>query len=127
MSIYKLLVRSLWFYRKQHLAIILATILSTAILTGALIVGDSIKYSLRQQVEKRLGATEFVLNTGDRFVRAELARDIQNATKSRAISILSLSGISINPDKNLRIVSTQVIGIDSNFWSFSEINFPNAL
>jgi len=124
LSIYKLLVRSLWFYRKQHLAIILATILSTAILTGALIVGDSIKYSLRQQVEKRLGATEFVLNTGDRFVRAELARDIQNATKSRAISILSLSGISINPDKNLRIVSTQVIGIDSNFWSFSEINFP---
>ena len=119
MNILKLITKSLLFYRKQQLAVLAGTILSTAVLTGALIIGDSVKGSLKQMVDLRLGKAKYALVTGDRFVRSQLAYDLANELKISASPLLAVEGITINNENSTRINRTKIYGIESSFWQFS--------
>ncbi len=112
--------KSLRFFQKQHLAVLLATLISAAVLTGALIVGDSVKLSLQKNVDQRLGKTTFALSTQDRFVRSELASEIATEISSNLASVLLVQGIAINPDAERRINRTQILGVDNDFWNFAK-------
>lgn len=125
MSVIKFILKSLWYFRKQNLALLAGTIISTAVMTGALIIGDSVKFSLEKLVEKRLGNAKFVLQTGDRFVSKGLANSIAKSLNIGTTSLLSLESIVINPEENTRINSVIVNGIDNSFWDLSEIDFPD--
>ncbi|MHC4336513.1 MAG: hypothetical protein ACYSTG_00985 [Planctomycetota bacterium] len=61
MSFWKLVRRSLGFYWRTNLGVLLAAMVSTAILVGALVVGDSVRHSLRIMVARRLGKTQLAL------------------------------------------------------------------
>ena len=124
MSLYKFILKSLWYFRRQHLAVLAGTIISTAVLTGALIIGDSVKFSLTQLVESRLGDTKFALLTGDRFVRAELANDISKNLDVPTASILMVDGIAIKPGIAKRINSASVLGVGNSFWQLSNVKMP---
>ncbi len=119
MSIFKFIIQSIRFYWRQHLAVFLGTLISTAVLTGALIVGDSVRMSLTKLVDVRLGNARYALQTGDRFVRAELALEIGEKIKSQTVSLLMVQGIAINPESETRINRAQIIGVDSSFWKLS--------
>lgn len=73
----RLVFNSLRHYWRTNLAVLLGVIAGTAVISGALIVGDSVKYSLRQMTLNRLGKIDFVLS-GFRFVREKLADEIQS-------------------------------------------------
>jgi putative ABC transport system permease protein len=96
---------------------------STAILTGALVVGDSVRYSLKQLALTRLGRTEFVLVAEDRFFRAELAEDIaksvfkQTAVHPETAPVIQLRGIAVAEGGLYRANSIQVLGVDNRFWA----------
>lgn len=102
----------------------LGTLVSTAVLTGALIIGDSVRYSLHNLVNKRLGKTEYILNGGGRFVRAELAHEINAKLNVTASPMLMLLGIAINSEANTRINNVQVLGIDESLSQFSPKVLP---
>ncbi|MCD4735717.1 MAG: hypothetical protein K8R53_06705, partial [Bacteroidales bacterium] len=107
------------------MAIFVGTIISTAVLTGALIIGDSVRFSLEQLVEKRLGNTKFALHSVDRFFRAQLAYDLSKGLNVPSSSLMMLKGIAINSETESRINTVQVVGIDDRFWSMSEIMMPD--
>jgi putative ABC transport system permease protein len=69
----KYIIRSIVHYRKQHLALFFSMTLTAAVLTGALIVGDSIRYSLNRMVDTRLGNTKFAITGGSRFLDTKSA------------------------------------------------------
>ncbi len=115
MSLFSLILRNLKYYRKPYLAILAGTVISTAVLTGALVVGDSVRYSLGQLTEIRLGKTRFAVHSGDRFFRQQLANELSEKTKSRVAPLLQLEGIAINNDQNTRINRVEVLGIDDRF------------
>lgn len=125
MKTFRYIFRSLIHYKKQHLAVFFATLISTAVLTGALIVGDSVSYSLENLVHKRLGKINYSLFSGDRFVRAELAKDISTSLNIPCAALLKIEGVSINPDNQKRISKTHIVGIDKDFWELSDIEIPN--
>jgi len=124
MNTFKYIFRSLTFYKKQHLAILLGTILSTAILTGALVVGDSVKYSLNKLVEKRLGNVAFAMQTNDRFVSNELSQKLSEVLSTQTTGILKLEGIAINSDLDTRLNTVDILGIDTLFWKMAGVNMP---
>jgi putative ABC transport system permease protein len=121
MKLSKLIYRSLVFYKKQHLALLIGTIISTAVLTGALIVGDSVRGSLQELVDMRLGNASYVLQTGDRFVTADLSNHIAQEMNVETASVLLLNGIGINPDTNKRVNKIQVLGVDNDFWKLADL------
>ena len=124
MSQLRFIIKSLRYFSKQHIAVFLATLISSAVLTGALIVGDSVKYSLNNLVNKRLGNIEYALLTGDRFVSSQLATEISKYLNIPTAAMLLLQGIAINTDNQKRINKAQVVGVNSHFWSLSHIEMP---
>jgi len=124
MSKLNYILKSFKFYRKQHLALVLACVISTAVITGSLIIGDSVGYSLKQIVESRLGSIEFVLQSNNRFVRTELAKEMAAKLNAKAASVLTLQGVLSNPENELRKNKVQVNGIDTNFWLFANTKMP---
>jgi ABC-type antimicrobial peptide transport system permease subunit len=64
--------RSLRYYWRSHLGVLIGAAIGSAALIGALIVGDSVKGSLRQNAMFRLGLAEFALEGKDRTFTEEL-------------------------------------------------------
>ena len=63
--------RSLLYYWRTNLAVILGVATAVAVLSGALLVGDSVRASLRDLVLSRLGKTQAVV-TSVQFFREQL-------------------------------------------------------
>jgi putative ABC transport system permease protein len=120
MKLITLINKTIKYYWKQNLALLLGTIISTAVLTGALIIGDSVRSSLIHLVDLRLGKAEFALVTGDRFVRTQLATEISDKLKVESAPLLYTQGIAINTNNQTRINKTDIIGIDDRFWELSD-------
>jgi ABC-type lipoprotein release transport system permease subunit len=120
----KFVIQSLKHFKRQHFAVFLATLISTAVLTGALIVGDSVKYSLNKLVDKRLGKIEFGLISGDRFVRSQLANEISEDLNVSSAAIMMLNGIATNTENQKRVNKVQILGVENDFWKLSEIEMP---
>ncbi|UCH95161.1 MAG: FtsX-like permease family protein [Candidatus Aminicenantes bacterium] len=121
MNYWKLLRRSLGFYRKSHFWVVLGTMISTAILVGALIIGDSVKFSLGQIVFARLGNTEFALTSGDRFFRTQIADDLAKILDTTVAPLLQTRGIAIAEGGQRRVNKIQIIGVDARFGEIAGI------
>ena len=106
----KFIWRSLQFYWRTHLAVLAGIAVTTAILTGALAVGDSVRFSLRQQALLRLGRITHALHTGDRFFREKLGDE------TGTTPVLLRQGIATLPDGSARANDVQIAGVDERFW-----------
>lgn len=118
MNLTSLISRNIWFHRKQYLAVFAGVVISTTVLTGALIVGDSVRFSLQRLTDIRLGKIRYVLQSNERYVRQELATEISRSAQVRAVPAMFAAGIAINSDKDLRINQVQVYGVDQRFLTF---------
>src|SRR5436189_6009015 len=72
MNAWRFILSSLRHYRRIHLAVALGVAVATAVLTGALLVGDSVRGSLRDLTLQRLGRIDSAIVAPHMF-RAELA------------------------------------------------------
>lgn len=118
MNLRHLIFRNLWYYRRSHLAVLAGIIVGTAVLTGALIVGDSVRYSLVQIAEKRLGSIHYAILPGDRIFRQELAHEISEKSGRMVLPILQTEAIAISNENNTRINRVTVTGINKDFPGF---------
>ena len=114
--------RSLRFYWRAHMGVLLGATLATAILVGALAVGDSVRESLRQLALSRLGSVQFVLNSQSRFFRTALADSISTVVSARVAPVILLRGTAANGD--YRAGRIQVLGVDTRFWSLGPSLHP---
>ena len=93
----------------------LGVAVATAVLTGALIVGDSVRGSLRDLSLSRLGKIDHAL-VSERFFRANLGRDLERELGAQdVVSAISLSGIAVHAGSNTRASRVQIQGIDNRF------------
>ena len=61
MNIQGLIVRSIFLYKSFYRLIAIAVIVAVAVITGSLVVGDSVRSTLVKRVEERLGKTETII------------------------------------------------------------------
>lgn len=122
MNGWQLLTRNLRFYWRGNLAVILGVVAATAVITGALIVGDSVRASLRAMSLARVGSIDHAV-LGDRFFRQELALDFAERTDiaTQVVPLLLMQGtIEYRPDTAdappVRAGKIQVYGVEEPFW-----------
>ena len=131
----QLLTRSILHYWRTNLAVLLGVVAGTAVIAGALIVGDSVRYSLRKMTLDRLGNIDYVLNS-HRFFREETANELseldefQGSASSFAPALVMTGAIErrIGDDPNgdgeqqtvLRAGQVNIYGVDDKLWNMTE-------
>lgn len=116
MTRFSLPLRNLSYFLTANVLIVVGVAIGTAVLTGALLLGDSLKGSLAQLTLDRLGNIESAL-ISERFFPASLATRLKNDP----VPIILLRGTvlrrPLNDDKLLaRAGHVQIVGVDPRFW-----------
>jgi ABC-type antimicrobial peptide transport system permease subunit len=114
--------RSLIYFWRSNLAIALGAATATAVLTGALLVGDSLRGSLTSLASQRLGAIEQAL-VGGGFFRAELAEELAADLDAATAPAILLRGAAVHADSAARASGVQVVGLDQRLAAF----YPESL
>ncbi len=114
--------RSLTYYWRINLAVVLAAAIATAVLTGALLVGDSVKGSLRDLTLDRLGSIDHLLVRHD-FVRESVVDDLTAAGPFRelfaeAAPAAFLNGNVVAAKTKARASQINILGLDQRLASF---------
>ena len=115
MNLTRLIFQNIRYYAKSWLITLIGVVIGTAVLTGALITGDSVQNSLTALVRIRLGKTKYALAPADRFFRKDLAGDLASASGFSAVSLLRTKGIVSVPGQALQLNRAEIIGVDKNF------------
>ncbi len=102
--------RSLIYYWRVHLGLLLGTAVATTALTGALLVGDSMRGSLRDLALERLGHIDYAL-LAEHFFR----RDLAAALPSDHAPVILLNGSARHAQTQALATGVQIQGIDSCF------------
>ncbi|HEU4386450.1 MAG TPA: hypothetical protein VFV34_01545, partial [Blastocatellia bacterium] len=115
-------IRSLSHFRRTNTAVVLGVATAVAVLAGALIVGDSVRGSLRDLASRRLGRTDFIISSTASFFREGLAEDFFSQPDfgkrfESACPMIVVQGFVTGPD-NRRASGVQVYGVDDRFWRF---------
>lgn len=117
----QLMINSLIHYWRTNLAVMLGVVVGTAVIGGALIVGESVRASLRKMTFDRLGQVEFVLS-GPRFFREELAGEVQLKDRSVAPAIIMRGAMQAKSGgTSRRAGQVSVYGIDHGVWSLIDV------
>jgi ABC-type lipoprotein release transport system permease subunit len=122
MSIATLLKNSLTYYWRTNLAVVLGVATAVAVLAGALLVGDSVRSSLRDLFLSRLGKTDLVISSTN-FFREQLASDVQSDSRfsskfSSVCPLIAFEGIVAHEKSGRRAGGIQVYGVEDRFWAF---------
>lgn len=115
MNALKLIWNNLVYFRRKNLLLALGVAISGAVLTGALIVGDSVEYSLNSIVGHRLGSVTHVLTSGDRYFTGGLVRRTGETLQVPVSALLLQEGTAVADGGQKRINHVQVLGVDDTF------------
>ena len=124
MSLTQLLKRSLSYYWRTNLAVVLGVAIAIAVLAGALLVGDSVRTSLRNLVVERLGQTSYVV-TSSGFFREQLVTDIQKDPQfptsgfASACPLIALQAQATHESSKRVASAIKLYGVDDRFWAFN--------
>jgi len=129
MSMLRLLVEGLVHHRRLHLAVALGVAAATAVLAGALVVGDSMRGSLKALALDRLERIDEILVV-PRFFRAELANELADKAEFRqhfstAVPVTFLEGTVEDPATHRRTTNVSILGIDDRFEALSKLHAEN--
>jgi ABC-type antimicrobial peptide transport system permease subunit len=115
MTSFRLIFASLRFYWRTQLGVLAGVILATAVLVGAMVVGDSVRQSLHDLALARLGETRLAMVPHERFYRVQLAQRMSESLGAPVAPVLLLPGTATNQRDNERANSLQVIGMNQSF------------
>lgn len=108
MTLTQFLFDSLRYHARANLAVGLGAAVGAAVLAGALLVGDSLRGSLRDRADRQLAGTEHAL-FGGRFFREQLADQLPGHVRP----VILLQGTVQTGGQ--RVGRVTVIGVDDRF------------
>jgi ABC-type antimicrobial peptide transport system permease subunit len=120
----ELVLRNLRYHWRGNCAVLLGVVVGTAVLTGALLVGDSLRGSLRDQALRQLGDIEEVVVAG-RLFREEVTTYFEQDHRGEALVLtipaLILNGAIVREAETgkggaARAGKVTILGVDQRFW-----------
>jgi ABC-type lipoprotein release transport system permease subunit len=117
---------SLRYYWRTNVAVVLGVATAVAVLAGALLVGDSVRGSLRDLVLQRIGRVDRAVISSD-FFRERLAETLSSdagfrAAFDKACPIVDVQGVVSDPNTGRRVSRVEVYGVDDRFWRFHGVD-----
>ena len=104
---------SLKHFWQIYLIVALCTAVATGVLAGALVVGDSVRGSLRHLTTERLGTIQHAL-LADHFFQPNLLK------QENKVPAILLNGTIVVPQTQARASKVNILGVAENFFTFWE-------
>jgi ABC-type lipoprotein release transport system permease subunit len=116
----RLTLRSLLHHWRGSLAVVAGVAVAVSVLSGALLVGRSVRHSLRALVLERIGNTDFALSSG-RFFREEVALGLLadpglGGTLVGVAPLAAREGAATHEPSGRRAAGAAIYGVDARFW-----------
>ena len=121
MRVTRLVERSLTFYWRTNAAVVLGVAAAVTVLSGALLVGDSVRGSLHDIMLGRLGRTDQMLASAGFFregLASDLLEDAASAGFDGVCPLISVQGLATEQASGRRASRVAVYGVDDRFWRF---------
>ncbi|HEX8354242.1 MAG TPA: FtsX-like permease family protein, partial [Pyrinomonadaceae bacterium] len=118
-----LILRNLAYYWRTNVAVVFGVGVAVAVLAGALLVGESVRASLRGLFLQRLGRASHVVSAPN-FFRERLAEDVRAAAGfadagfDAACPLVVADGVVAHEASGRCALAVQVYGVDARFWEF---------
>ena len=131
MTALRLVRRSATYHWRTNLAVVLGVAAAVSVLGGALLVGDSVRGSLRDIALGRLGNAHVAVTSAGFFredVAVPLAGSVQARPGGIAYSVAPLvvaSGFVTHEPSGKRAGGVVVYGVDERFWTFHGVRPPD--
>ena len=112
---------SLRYYAATNALVVLGVAVAVAVLAGALLVGESVRESLKQIALGRLGNTDVVVSSPTFFRTAladDIARNQEPGTGNRVAPVIVAAGAVSNDDSKRSAGRVMVYGVDERFFNF---------
>jgi putative ABC transport system permease protein len=122
----QIVLRSLTYYWRTNMAVVLGVATAVSVLAGALLVGDSVRGSLRDLLLGRLGKTDHVVASTTLF-REQLAEDLAaqpefKAAFSAVTPLVIVPGTVTAQNEGRRLAQARIYGVDDRFWRFHGVS-----
>lgn len=117
-----LIKRNLTYFWQTNVVVILGVATAVAVLAGALLVGDSVRGSLREIFLQRLGQTDSAI-VAEGFFREQLAGDLKSHPKFHLSGFIDVCPLiatkgAVSFDSGRGANEIAVYGVDGRFWQF---------
>ncbi|MEM9367005.1 MAG: FtsX-like permease family protein [Planctomycetota bacterium] len=133
LSIARLVRQTLLYRWGIHIAVILGVAVATAVIAGALLVGDSMRGSLRGLTLERLGKIDSLIAPGGFFRFEDVAGDQPTLPDGLAVGVIYFPGASVeiksatqgsgtSPMRTRRSAGVQILGIEDDFWQLESVD-----
>ncbi len=109
---------SLKHFWRIHVIVALCTAVATGVLAGALVVGDSVRGSLRHLTTERLGTIQHAL-LADHFFPPDLLN------RENKVPTILRNGAVVVPQTRARASKVNILGVTERFFTFWEAEAPN--
>lgn len=121
MSLFRLIKESLFHYRWVNLSVLAGVALTSAILSGSFVVGDSVKESLRLNAEARTARIGPIFSGGERYFTEGLKDAVAKTIDKEVVlsSVVQVEGTALFREEGKRVNRVQILGVDEEFWKLS--------
>ena len=122
MSVTRLILRTVAYHARDHLLVLLGIAVAAMVITGSLVIGDSVRGSLRDTALARIGQVDVAVVGNGRFIKDTLADGIAGKLGSEATvaPVLNLRGLAANGEHRANAIA--VCGVDQRFWRLAPLS-----
>lgn len=97
------------------MTVALGMAIGMAVITGALVTGDSVRGGLENLVRIRLGNVDLAIASGDRYLTDSIALRLSSELRIPAAAVLQMEGSATAGGGTKRVPKVQVYGVDPTF------------
>ena len=121
-GISNIIIKTIKFYKKPVLYQFLITALLSAVITGSLLTGRSVRESLKKSASERLGNTGILISSGIRYFDPELVKRMRDSADIICAGILEMNGFSQRLNSQRVAFNTHIYGVNKDFFVFHGYN-----
>src|SRR5258707_7513118 len=115
--------RTFGYFGRTTIAVVLGVATAVAVLAGALVVGDSVRASLRDLVLNRLGRTDTVISAAN-FFRESLADELARGERFTTCPLVVFEGLATHEASGRRASAGEGFGGAGRFSRLPRVPFP---
>jgi len=118
-GIVRIVFRSVRFNKKPVLYQVLIIALLTAVITGSLMTGSSVRTSLRKSSSERLGNAGIIITSGVRYFDKSLADRMKESTGTDCTGLLEVNGYCQILNSQKGAFNTHIYAVTNDFFKFN--------